>query len=95
MCVFISRFFAYTLTEVSKPAKSDLEVYGSGAPMNGRLGFDARNTSESESISRHLRNMAVSNRSKVPDRVNTPARSVGRQASRVQLGMILLRSESI
>lgn len=71
--------------------KSDLEVYGSGAPMTGLLGFGAYAQPDNEMVPHAIRKVSMVDRSRVP----TPRKSLGYQRSdrndgrgtnRVQIG---------
>jgi len=71
--------------------KSDLEVYGSGSPMTGVLGYGASNVPEDEIITRGVGKVSIGDRSKT----TTPGKSSDNQrnahnenpnARRVQLG---------
>jgi len=71
--------------------KSDLEVYGSGSPMAGVLGYGASNVPEDETITRGVGKVSIGDRSKT----TTPGMSSDNQRNarsgdpgtrRVQLG---------
>lgn len=71
--------------------KSDLEVYGSGSPMSGVLGYGASNVPEDEAITRGVGKVSIGDHSKT----NTPGKSSDNQRNvrkegpstrRVQLG---------
>lgn len=71
--------------------KSDLEVYGSGSPMTGVLGYGASNVPEDEIIARGVRKVSIGD----PSTSSTPGKSSAKQrnahdnnpgARRVQIG---------
>jgi len=71
--------------------------------MTGNLGYGATIVSESEQAARSVRKITINNRSKVPDRQNTPGQSLARRlttrdeglgARRVQIGMGFPSSET-
>lgn len=70
--------------------KSDLEVYGSGSPMSGVLGYGASNVPESENLTRGIGKLSLGDRSKPNGQSKSPEDQLNARndpsTRRVQLG---------
>ena len=79
----------HSLTSMVKPVKSDLEVFGSGAPMTGKLAFGASDV-ERESSTRGTRKIGTGDKSKKLPARQTSSRNEDLGIRRVQLGMTIM-----